>query len=319
MNRLLSLPLLLLALTACVSGPGQPLTESQSHAEKLLTTGVDAYNRQNYESAYKHFDQALYEYRLLDDPTGIISSSINIARTHHATGQQRIAKTWIDKARQLNEAYRPESHLTLSQHIDLLDARVDVATEANDAAKTILRKIIDNKNTDKAIALSAVQLRTRIAFSENIERDRWLKRYRETISNSGDTFPVHQARLARFSAQLETDTRKQNQLYATALNKYRRLSNKSGIAATLTEWAQRDSSNRQTALAEDKWLRALLIRLAQHDASDSQAILKNLQALYQQTHSSKADRARYWYDKLDDADFNLWRSVMQDFDRYPAR
>lgn len=313
--RQLSLVLFACLLSACVSGPEQQTAEDVSKAEKLLAAGVSRYDAHDYRTAYDYFNKALYQYRSIDHPEGIVSSSINIARVLHASNQISLSKSWIKKARQLNQDYLPDNHIELSHHIRLLDASIDIAENDTADAEQKLSRLLE-ENISSGIRLSALQLRTRIAFTTNNDENIWLKRYADAVDSGGKTAQQHKARLLRFQAALDKD--KHDQYLQSALKIYRSITHQPGMAATLSEWAQFDISENKYPQAEDKLLRALLIRLELRDRPKVGSLLTQLETVYDQTgDTEKGKDAAYWKNKLGEPGFVQWQAIIKDLEDFP--
>ena len=135
---------------------------------------------------------------------------------------------------------------------------------------------------------------------------------------AGGNAPGAVARLTRFQAQAAPDRDKKNALFSRALELYRQQANRPGIAATLTEWAQQDMADGHPAMAEDKLLRALHIRLALHDSTRARQVLTRLQALYRQNRQdARLQQVNDWLDRLSAAGFDNWQDAIKAFDTYP--
>lgn len=304
-------------LAACVSSPDDTQPDNISSAEKTQTSGVNRYDAHDYEAAYGLFKKALHQYRTIDNPAGIVTSSINIARTLYASRQIQVASEWVQKAQQLNQLYQPENHLQLDKHISLLTAAIHIENDQIDKAKKQLENVISNKS-DSAIKLSALQLRTQIAFNQNQNQLAWLQKYRDAI-NQNPQSTHHHARAARFSAQLEQDEHKRQSLYGQALNLYRDIAHQPGIASTLYEWADSDIKHNTTNGVENKLTRALYIRLQLKDRHSSSDTLKALQSYYARAGKATHEKnAKYWRKQLNSDNFADWQNIIRDFDGYPG-
>ena len=120
-----------------------------------------------------------------------------------------------------------------------------------------------------------------------------------------------QARLARFKANLSDDSEKQNSYFGEALNIYRTQANRSGIAATLHEWADAQIQKKQTDDAIDKLQRALYIRQSLQDRKNSLKILGSLARI------SDNSIIREWVEKLQNKQFKQWDEFIAAFNRFP--
>ena len=306
---------LLLLLGACVSSPDAQQPQSLRDAQNLLSQGVEQYQASQYLAAQQLFEQALAQYRLLDNPEGIVASTINIARVLHTGGKHARAQQWLQQARKLNELYQPNNQRQLSEHIELLQAAVEIENHRLNDAAARLEQLIETMG-DADIRLGALQLRTRIAQLQNNAFNNWLQRYAGAVNTAGDS--AHLARLVRFQAHAAPGVDEQDRLFALALERYRQQANRPGIAATLTEWAQQEIIGRQYLTAENKLLRALRIRLAMRDALHAQQALILLQDIYrQQSRKDEFQKTRDWLQRLSVNGFNQWQAAVQAFDTYP--
>ncbi len=315
-KRLYILMPLALLLGACVSGPSEQTPQSLREAKSLLSKGVEHYQTYQYQPAAQLFSQALSQYRLIDNPEGIITSSINLARVLHATGKPERARQWLQQADKLNRRQKPANYQKLSEHISLLRAAVDIDSGKLSDAATRLAPLLDATQQSN-IKLGALQLRARIAQAQQKDFAEWLQRYADSVKAQGN-HKAQLARLARFQAHAAINNDEQQRLFSRALSLYRELANPPGIASTLTEWAQTELSAQRYTQAEDELLRALRIRLTLRDALRARQALAGLQVVYRQLNRDDAlQQVEYWTDKLSAADFSQWRAVMRAFDTYP--
>lgn len=310
--------ILLLVQGACVGGAGKPAPAALDAAQKRLGSGVEHYQSQHYRDAYQQFVQALNQYRLLDHPQGIVASSINIARVLHAVGNDDAARRWLRKARELNRQYQPPGRAQLAQHITLLEIATAMAHKQDnndDATAQRLENLISDSR-DEDIRLAALQLRTRLAQQTGGDFIGWLQRYTKAVENREG---AHRARLLRFQAQAGDNGQRQDALFARALAIYRESANKTGIAASLHEWAQLLYERQRFEQAENLLRRALRIRLAMGDRKHSMASLKTLHAVQQAAgRTQQAQTSAYWLAALSAEDFKQWQAAMQALDDYPT-
>lgn len=315
-KRLHTIMPLLLLLGACVSSPSEQTPQSLREAKSLLSKGVEHYQTYQYQPAAQLFSQALSQYRLIDNPEGIITSSINLARVLHATGKPERAQQWLQQADKLNRRQKPANYQKLSEHISLLQAAVDIDSGKLSDAATRLEQLL-GATQQPDIKLGALQLRARIAQAQQKDFAKWLQRYADSVKAQGN-HKAQLARLARFQAHATKNSDERQRLFSRALSLYRELASPPGIASTLTEWAQTELAAQRYTQAEDKLLRALRIRLALRDALHARQALAGLQAVYRQQNRDDAlQQVEYWTDRLSAEDFSQWRAVMRAFDNYP--
>jgi len=303
-------------LFACASSEQrQPRPELIEQADKTISSGVFSYNQADYVRAEELFTKALYLYRGIDNPEGIASSCINLARTTLSRGDTEAARQWIDSAKRVIETGGTDR---LNNHVIIVSSSIAIETGEYDAAKSLLAPLLDeaDKTIDLPTRLAALQNRTRIAFAENSEAAMWTERYAKLITLDET---LHQARLARFRAALASDDAGSDAQFSTALAIYRSQAHRPGIAATLSEWAQRDIGHQRYDSAKNKLGRALFIRAQLMDRVNCREILVELQRVYSDTNS--ADRlaaTRNWIEQLDAAGFDQWQQLTEAYSGYPG-
>jgi tetratricopeptide (TPR) repeat protein len=297
-------------LSACASTPESPTPELLSNANTLIDSGVTQYNQANFSKANELFEQAMYLYRSIDNPRGTASSYIDLAKS--ALGQNNIdsAEHWIKKAQTIVSF----EHLAyLQDHITIINS--SIAIEKNDfsRAKTLLTPILEpGSSLNTETQLAATQNRTRIAFAENTSAAEWTEQYAKLVKNSQ---PHSEARLARFRAALSTNPTEQDKYYQQALDIYRHLAWRPGLAATLSEWAKQNIKAHDYSAAENRLERALLIRLDLRDGRSTIEILKQLNGAYAELGQTiKQQRAAYWSTQLGKDHFDRWDEVLKDFE-----
>lgn len=300
------------SIASCASQAPVPPPELLAESDHLITQGVAQYNQANYEQAGTLFEQALYRYRSIDNPEGIASAYINLAKTETSQHHLAAAQHWLDKAQAVIK----------SEHMSQLTNRIaivasSIAIENNDfaTAKARLDPLLDTAATSNNAELltAALQNRTRIAFAESEQAAVWTTRFEKQATASGNHLAI--ARLNRFRAALATDSAQQNTYYTAALTSYRNLAYRPGLAATLSEWAEKDITIKNYEDAENKLARALLIRADLHDRYHCQQILKQLEVVYTATGNKlKLAQAAHWQALLVAADFADWPGMLQDLD-----
>ncbi len=306
-----------LRLAGCASN--EPLDTRPAlikEADTLISKGVGYYNLEDYAKATSFFYRALHSYRAIDNPKGIASSCINMAKTRLAQGDINAATVWLDAAQNVidnNELVPLEPRVTI--------IRSSIAIENNqlDDAKDLLKPFVeaDPKSVDADTRRAATQNRTRIAFMENIDASVWTDRYAAVADVDN---PLHQARLERFKAALAQDTIEADRHFAAALDLYREHAHRPGIAATLSEWAEVDIQREAFASAEGKFSRALFIWASMLDASETVHILEQLAELYTQTGNDKAlETTQHWLLDLDSESFGQWQSLTESFSAFPVK
>lgn len=307
-----------IGLLACASTPDIDTRPALIlSAEKSLELGVSNYDENNFEKAEAHFDRALFLYRNIDNPEGIASSCLNIAKTKLSSGQVTEARAYTEQAQTIIQR---EQLKQFSDLLTLIQSSIAIEnnniTEAKQFVDGLLEKTAASDN--HAIRTAALQNRTRIAFLENGSTADWVKQYENALNEPGQNSILNKARLLRFKAELESEKASASANYSEALNLYRKTANSPGIAATLTEWATLDISSADYQNATDKLERALFIRTNLHDRKNSREVLRQLSASYDKLdNTNKSQRANYWLEKLDNETFGEWDAVRFEFESYP--
>ncbi len=304
-----------LGTVACASAPEiDPRPKLLISAEKYLELGVENYKQNNFSKAQAHFDRALFLYRNTDNPTGIISSCLNIAKTKLSSGQVNSARNYAQQAKIVIEREQVNG---FDNHITLIESSIAIEDNQIDEARQILESLLNKTSSNASIKTAALQNRTRIAFIENSGIESWVKQYAEALNKPGQNTQLNRARLLRFKAALNPDTAKEK--LSGALSLYRETAHSPGIAATLTEWASHDNTNGDYPAATNKLLRALFIRTNLQDRKKIQKILQQLSTNYSQLgQTSKSERANYWQKKLDNEIFEDWDAIRFEFENYPG-
>jgi tetratricopeptide (TPR) repeat protein len=302
---------LLLILSACTSNPAENPPELLSEADTLISNGVAQYNLANYAKATILFEQAMYVYRSIDNPGGIASAYINLAKTAIAQHDLSRADYWLAQTQSIVDT---EQLTVISNHISIIASSIAIEQNDFDTAKNLLTTLLaeENKTIDAQTRLAAVQNRTRIAFAENKNPQEWTARFAKLAS---DNNPQSQARLARFNAALGKLSKDQDAHYQQALTIYRKLAWRPGLAATLTEWAEQNVIAGNHDAARNKLERALLIRLDLQDNYNTALVLQLLGNVYASLDQpAKQQRAANWQQQISNPDFYDWDKVMKDFE-----
>lgn len=305
-----------LSAIACASSPDvDRRPKLLISAEKSLELGVSNYNENNFAKAEAHFDRALFLYRNIDNPTGIISSCLNIAKTKLSSGHVNTAKAYVEQAKIIIER---EQINGFNSHLTVIESSIAIEDNQIDKARQILDKLLNKTPGDAPLRTAALQNRTRIAFLENNDTANWVKQYEDALNKPGQNSILNKARLLRFKAALETNMDSAVAKYTEALKLYRKAAHSPGIAATLTEWATPGLSGTDYQNATDKLERALFIRINLHDRGNSKKILALLARSYKKPGSTnQSERASYWQKKLDNETFEEWDMIRFEFENYP--
>lgn len=305
-----------LLTTACVGGAEKTAPPTLAdEADTLISKGVVQYNQADYDKAAFFFDGALNSYRGIDNPEGIASSCINLAKTSLSQGDTRQAQDWLNIT---STVVRNNNLVHLEARINIIQSSIEIENQNLAAAKQSLAALLeaDNKSMDKATRVAAVQNRTRVAFLEGSDQAYWVQQF-EQLAGNGNT--PQAARLERFKAELSDNHAVAAKHYQAALDIYRTLMYRPGIAATLAEWAQSDIDNNQANSANNKLERALFIRTEMKDRKHSKLILVQYRHLFKMTGMTDSlNTTNYWLSLLESDDFNQWQNLAQAYSLFPA-
>ena len=296
-RRLILIPILL-SLAAC-SGVSDNRPEPTRKSEYFLEHGVSAFKNSDFVAATDFLNKALAHYRSIDDTTGILLTHINLAETALAAGNFDAAIKNISAAEKISNTTNGRDFL---QRLTLLRAQVHWRKHQADESIKLLQGILptfDKEQRSKKtnlLSLGATTLRTDIAFSnndENLQEARlWLRRLSLMLPETEGHTELHKARLLRFEAQLayhENSPQDALDKLEQALQLYREAAARPAIAATLAESGQLHMKMQHWQQAEDRFQRALYIRLWIMDRIGSAELLEQLQTVYQKL----GDEERY--------------------------
>lgn len=293
---LILLPILL-SLGAC-SGVSDDRPEPTRKSEYFLEHGVSAFKDSDFVSATNFLDKALAHYRSIDDTTGVLLTHINLAETALAAGNFDAALKNINAAEKISNM---NEQLDYQQRLTLLRAQVHWRKQQTDESLKLLQGILptfDNEqhseNPTNLFALGATTLRTDIAFAsddENMQEARlWLHRLTIMLPDTKGHTELHQARLLRFESKIAFhDNSPQEALdkLEQALKLYRDAAARPALAATLAESGQLFMQMQRWQQAEDRFQRALYIRLWIMDRIGSAELLKQLKTVYRKLGKEK--------------------------------
>lgn len=320
MNRKL---LILLIATLILGGCGSvsdTRPEVIRKGEYYLEHGVTAYGNSDYVTATDFFNKALAQYRSIDDTHGILLGHINLAETAMATGNTRAVLNQLDEAEKVAHRMNPPLYL---KRLILLRAQVYWREGKSEQVMKLISPLLPAFNDEDEpdtrpdlITLTAITLRTDIAFS-NIDTEpknarRWLEHLRNSLRKNGDTTPLHDARLSRFEAQLayrEGNVQQALSLLDEALNSYREAAVRPAIAATLTETARLYMRQKAWQQAEERLARALYIRVWIMDRVGSREVLYLLAAVYDETGKTEKAQLSRRYAESVTIDRSTWSQL----------
>ena len=105
-----------------------------------------SYNQSDYAKAEELFTRALYRYRGIDNPEGVASSCINLAKTRLSQGDVNAARQWIDSARHVIETGELNH---LNNHVTIVSSSIAIESQDYAAAKQLLAPLLND--ADKTI------------------------------------------------------------------------------------------------------------------------------------------------------------------------
>ncbi len=305
---------LAIIITACSGDPpAKPALDSLTSPAKLLDRGISHYNNNNYPKAIHNFENALLQYRSIDNQPGIASSCLNLAKTWMAINNNQTAAEYLSKA---NFIIKQAQLSQLNEHLHLLNSSLAIKNTLYENALQELSEVLTSNNPK--IKLAALKNRTSIAFLRNDDdKIQWLEKYKSQQNKTPTNTTSHLARILRFKAELTSDKNQKNVLLADSLSISQKLANRTAIAATLTQWGKVDIDNKNYGQAEDKILRALFIRHQLGDVKNSLILLRQLQSIYIATENKKETLTKDWIEKLSSHELGDWENLFSDFDTYP--
>ncbi len=198
-------------ITACSgSPPEKPAPDSLTSPAKLLDRGISHYNNDNYPKAIHDFENALLQYRSIDNQPGIASSCLNLAKTWMAINNNQTAAEYLSKA---NFIIKQAQLSQLNEHLYLLNSSLAIKNTLYENALQELSEVLTSNNPK--IKLAALKNRTSIAFLRNDDdKIRWLKKYKTQQNKNPTNTTSHLARILRFKAELTSDENQKNTLLA---------------------------------------------------------------------------------------------------------
>ena len=286
-------------LGGCVSAP-DPRPDVQIEAERKLQQGVTAFDADRYPSAAALFGSALSLYRSVDDREGIVQSHINLAQTALMVGNYAQAVEYLDLAAHMAEALDAEQE---QARITLLYAHLDYRQGAYERCAGRLATLLpefaqDDRAQGEVTALTRVAIadRARVSFQrQGDDPALWTRRY-DAALRSVKPDDLMQARLERFQAELarrEGDLSTASDYLDSALQRYKQLAYRRGIAATLGEQAALAIDTQHYALADELLRRSLEVRIWILDRPGAEATLNSLLAVNEQLGRPEADFIPY--------------------------
>ncbi len=273
-----------LLLVACSGGVRDTRPELLQQADTFLAQGHSAYALAEYTAAAQRYHQALQAYLGIDHAQGGALARLGLANVALAQGQVEPLDSQLDlAARDIVQ----EGLIELLPRLDLLRAETAALHGERERAERLLTVVLAGASGE--IAWSAQVQRCRLAAPEGLSA--CLDGLRPLLP-PGDV--AARARLERFEAQraaLQGEPEAADAHFRAALDGYRALADRPGLAATLTEWGVYARQRQAVEAAEERLRRALIIRTALQQRGPCIELLDQLVPLYAQLGR---DSARVW-------------------------
>lgn len=266
--------LLALLLTACGSRPTrQPAVVMDSENDMAL--GMRAYQDTDYTQACNYFARALAQYRSVDARADELNALIDLADSALGQGEYVAARDYLGQA---DKIIINGNFAALGSHIALLTAYADMQAGDTQPAAAQLDALLNDPTTPADIRQAALFARTQIAFDlKSADATAWLDKLGAALGKNPDALNnARYQRLQATAAWANDNTQKAASLYAKALNAYRAVYYRPGIAATLEEWADLSMLQKDWNAAKNRLQRALDVRLSMYDRTHSIRDLDNL-------------------------------------------
>ncbi len=300
-----NLPLLLLlllssALLGCGSAPQRPAAVVEG--ERLLALGVKAYRNDELLIAANFFTKALAHHQGLDNAEGQLQSRINLVEVALAVSNLDAAQRHLAQAELLAgaelDSYRPRLVLLRSS---LALASGDMASARTLSESLLSQPLVGSPHpaANGSLVREALINRTSVAFAlQGEEPTLWIAQLEKRAQ--GDLHAS--ARLERFRAELAMrggDHASAARHLQQALGHCKALPSRRCIAGTLEEWGAQLLASGELAAAEERYQRALAVRLALLDRGGSSKTLRQLAEINRATgQSDRAATLSGWADTI---------------------
>lgn len=301
-------------LAACSARAPRPVAVVEG--ERFLTKGVSAYRNDELLTAATFFTKALAHYQGLDDRAGQLRSRVNLCEVALAISNLDAAERHLVQAEQLAvgdlAGYQPRL-LLLRSSLSL--ARGDIAAARSRSEALLPEKLGGNATarSDEGIVREALVNRTAVAFAlPGDEPLLWLERLAGVAK--GDSAAT--ARLERFRAAVahrQGESVVAERHLQQALELCKTLPSRGCIAATLEEWGALLQSSDDLVGAQERYQRALAVRMALLDRSAASADLHQLAALSQRAGEPQRSTAlSLWAQALGGSEAVDWNTLRRD-------
>jgi tetratricopeptide (TPR) repeat protein len=246
-----------------------------ANSQNDVSLGMRAYQDNNYSEARNYFSRALAQYRSVDARGNELEVLVDLADSALEQGEYTEAHDYLNDAQKI---IADGGHSGLEPHIALLSAYADMQAGYERSAAGQLDALLKAATTPTDIQLAALLARTQTAFDlKAADAAAWLDKSGAALGKS--PLPLDSARYQRlqaYAAQTDGGDRQAAVLYASALDIYRGIYYRPGIAATLEEWAGLSIQRNDWTSARSQLQRALEVRLSMDDRTHSIRDLENL-------------------------------------------
>lgn len=311
-----SLPLvgLLVILTGCGSAPQRPAALIEG--ERLLGLGVKAYRNDDLLTAAGFFTKALAHHQGLDHAEGQLLSRINLTEVALAVGNLDSARNHLQQAELFAQA--PLAHY--QPRLLLLHSSLALAAGEFETARTLSEQLLPAKfggsakiDAGKSIVREALINRTRVAFATaDASPSVWLERLERVADDDANAL----AQLERFRAELarrNVDLALATRHLQRALDLCKGIPSRRCIAGTLEEWGGQLLANGDLTGAEERYQRALAVRLALLDRGGSGKTLRQLADISHATgRGERATTLSGWADMVTSGSTIDWSRLRGD-------
>jgi tetratricopeptide (TPR) repeat protein len=269
--------ILSLSLISCTSAPDlRPSV--YSHADNLLTLGVEAYRQDYYQRAEKHFNQAIVLYQSVADGINSYKTRLNLANTLLAYSNFSAAKQQIKLLKQhiMEQALAPE----LRRRLILLEVKFYFLQQDYATALNVIEPLLTQ--SDFKLTMLATLARLEILNSAATQRH-WMKKFERALTNIEDPKPIKSQQiltgLLAYIATKNEDYPQAKTLLTQLLIAYQQHANRRGIAQCLEKLAALALIQNHQQQARIYWNQALTIRLWLKDVYRAEKIRQLLKKL----------------------------------------
>jgi len=263
------LPLTLCILLVACASPLPQKPKAFNDAEQNMQRGATAYANDEYHLAANAFTNALDLYQSIDDGSGIFEASVNLIETSITVGNLAAARQGLQRLIGVTDE---RSGMDAAMRLKLLEVRLLHAEQRPQQALDLLQplwpafdegqRVIQGGAHSLAVIAASARLKQQLGHAD---ADLWIRRFANIDLDSTAGNERYRALLLRLQAQQLNDASpgsiEGERLLHEALNIYRDLVYRRGIAATLQQLAQLRLQRNELRAADNLYQRALKIHL----------------------------------------------------------